>query len=312
MDILSLRIFLAIHSTQNISNAASAMFLTQPTVSRKLLQLEEELGTKLVFRSKGHERVFLTTHGERFVTIANSMLELYDEALKLRQSPQQFHLRITAVNSVGAYSLAPFFQNLLSKYTDVQLTISHQHSLEICELLENRSFDIGIAHMEAPYPDLSSEPLFQEDYCIIHRAPNQYGHAIHPAQLDPAHLVYQHFSTELDCWVATWWPSGQAKIRLNNTAQLFPFFLHPLDWCIMPLSVALAMRREGFYVSYFTVPAPQRQVWLITRKSTQYYNYPVVVDFTQRIRAYAAEELSCLSGGMRDRLGEAGPDRSIQ
>ena len=218
MDLLSLKVFLEINHTQSISGAAASLFLSQPTVSRKLSQLENELGTQLFFRSKGHERVFLTTQGEKFVTIANSIMELYAEALNLKQYPQQFHLRITTVNSVGVYSLAPFLLNLATEYTNVQLTISHQHSAEIFELLENRSFDIGITHEAAPYSDLSSEFLFQEDYCVVWRGHDEYSPKIHPSQLDPAHEIHQHFSAELDIWRGEWWPPGQVKVQLNNTA----------------------------------------------------------------------------------------------
>lgn len=292
MDFLSLKIFLAISHTQKISSAAISLYLSQPTVSRKLAQLEQELGTQLFFRSKGHERVFLTTQGEKFVSIANSILELYDQAMNLRQIPQQFRLRVSTVNSVGAYALAPFFLELLTEYSTTQLTVSHQHSAEICELIENRSFDIGIAHMEAPYSDLNSELLFQEDYCVIHRGPlENVASLLHPSELDPAHQLYEHFSAELDYWLDAWWPSSQAKVRLNNTAQLVSCFRHPLDWCILPYSVALALKKDGFHISPLSVTPPKRQVWLITRRNTQYYNYPAVEDFCQRIRMYISNTL---------------------
>ncbi len=56
--------FLAIKETHNISKAAGMLHRTQPAVSQRLLQLEDELGIQLVTRHKGHKNIALTALGE--------------------------------------------------------------------------------------------------------------------------------------------------------------------------------------------------------------------------------------------------------
>ena len=58
MDIRVLRYFLAVAQTENISHAAELLHLTQPTLSRQLRELEEELGKDLFHR--GGRRITLT------------------------------------------------------------------------------------------------------------------------------------------------------------------------------------------------------------------------------------------------------------
>ena len=61
MEFRVLKYFLATARTENISRAAAELNLSQPALSRQLMDLEEELGVKLFFRSK--RRTTLTEAG---------------------------------------------------------------------------------------------------------------------------------------------------------------------------------------------------------------------------------------------------------
>ena len=61
MDLRVLRYFLAVAEEGNITRAAEKLFLTQPTLSKQLMQLEDELGAPLLIR--GTRRVELTDAG---------------------------------------------------------------------------------------------------------------------------------------------------------------------------------------------------------------------------------------------------------
>ena len=76
MEIRVLRYFLMVAREENITKAAEFLHLTQPTLSRQLMQLEDELGVKLFHRSK--HRIILTEDGillkrraEEIVTLAD-------------------------------------------------------------------------------------------------------------------------------------------------------------------------------------------------------------------------------------------------
>ena len=64
MELRVLRNFLTVAREENITLAANLLHLTQPTLSRQIQDLEEELGHKL-FQRKSH-RVCLTEDGYRF------------------------------------------------------------------------------------------------------------------------------------------------------------------------------------------------------------------------------------------------------
>ncbi len=75
MDIRVLRYFLTIVREGSFSRAAETLFITQPTLSRQIAQLEDELGTKLFLRDK---QLTLTDSGLMLRRRAEEMLELMD------------------------------------------------------------------------------------------------------------------------------------------------------------------------------------------------------------------------------------------
>jgi len=77
MDIRVLKYFLAITSEESISKAASILHLTQPTLSRQLKDLEEELGTTLFIR--GSKTITLTESGQLLKKRAEEIISLMDK-----------------------------------------------------------------------------------------------------------------------------------------------------------------------------------------------------------------------------------------
>lgn len=78
MELRVLRYFLAVAREENISEAAERLHLTQPTLSRQLMDLEEELGVQLFERAKRSRKIvlteagtFLRRHAEEIVLLAD-------------------------------------------------------------------------------------------------------------------------------------------------------------------------------------------------------------------------------------------------
>ena len=76
MDIRLLRYFLAVAREENISRAAKTLHISQPTLSRQLMELERELNSQLFLRSSGNRRVVLTAEGVLLRKRAEEILDL--------------------------------------------------------------------------------------------------------------------------------------------------------------------------------------------------------------------------------------------
>ena len=76
MELRVLKYFLSVARNENISKAAEELHLTQPTLSRQLSELEEELGTRLFVRGKRRttlteEGIFLKERAREIVALAD-------------------------------------------------------------------------------------------------------------------------------------------------------------------------------------------------------------------------------------------------
>ena len=78
MELRTLNYFLTVAREENITRAAALLHLTQPTLSRQLMQLEEELGVKLFRRSQ--HRIILTDAGLLLRRRAQEIVELAERA----------------------------------------------------------------------------------------------------------------------------------------------------------------------------------------------------------------------------------------
>ena len=88
MELRVLRYFLMVAREENITRAAGLLHVTQPTLSRQLIQLEEELGVKLFHRNK--YRITLTEEGLLFKQRAQEIVVLSDKAKQeLTKSTEQ-------------------------------------------------------------------------------------------------------------------------------------------------------------------------------------------------------------------------------
>ena len=77
MDLRVLRYFLAVAREESISGAADYLHLSQPTLSRQLMDLEKELGKTLFIR--GSRRITLTEQGTLLQKRASEILELVEK-----------------------------------------------------------------------------------------------------------------------------------------------------------------------------------------------------------------------------------------
>lgn len=87
MEFRVLRYFLAVAREQSISAAAQALHLTQPTLSRQLRELEEELGKQLMVR--GSRRIELTEDGMLLRKRAEEIMELVSRTQAELSSPDE-------------------------------------------------------------------------------------------------------------------------------------------------------------------------------------------------------------------------------
>ncbi|PIE54017.1 MAG: transcriptional regulator [Dethiosulfovibrio peptidovorans] len=168
MDLKELETLIAIVEKGSISAAAAALGVSQPTASKRVRRLEDELGASLF--AKGHRHSDLTPEGTLFYRAALSMLEC--RARVQRQIDQiSRDLSGTVVISAGSipgdYLLPPMLVEFAERYSGVSVHVRISDSQSALETLVDRKSDLAIVGIDRTPPGFKSVPFAEDELVLI-------------------------------------------------------------------------------------------------------------------------------------------------
>ncbi|UVM24405.1 LysR family transcriptional regulator [Pseudomonas wadenswilerensis] len=148
MDIKQLKFLLALDQTRHFGQAAALCHITQPTLSMRLRNLEDELNLVLVTRGQRFEG--FTEAGERILAWARTLLAAYDglqaEAASCRgQIVGSLRLGMVPLSS---FNPMQFLQPLAQRYPELQFQLSSLSSEQITDGLSRNQLDLGICYLD--------------------------------------------------------------------------------------------------------------------------------------------------------------------
>ncbi len=154
----------------NLSNAAEALFTSQPGISKQIRSLEEELGVDIFVRH-GKRVVAVTEPGKAILEIAQRMLK---DVENLRQVGEEFteedngHLTIATTHTQARYALPHVIQRFTKRYPGVRLSLRQGSPTQISELVTSGEADIAIATEAIElYEDLVMLPCYEWNRCVL-------------------------------------------------------------------------------------------------------------------------------------------------
>jgi DNA-binding transcriptional LysR family regulator len=170
MDIRQLSYLVALAREKHFTRAADACGVTQPTLSGRIQQLEQELGVPIVIR--GNRYIGLTQEGERVLKWAQTILEDVDGLRSDLAHAADAPLGRMIIGAIPSAlpSLAPLTDAMRRKFPKLTFTVLSMSSEEIRRSLEDYSIDVGITYLDNEPIDLAlSQPLYQERYRLFVR-----------------------------------------------------------------------------------------------------------------------------------------------
>jgi len=173
VDIRQLQYLVALAREKHFTRAAQACHVTQPTLSGRIRQLEQELGVPIVER--GHRFHGLTSDGERVVKWAHAILDNWAALQQEIATRRNTAGRLTGHLSVGVIPsalpmMAVMTKAIQSRHPSVELTVLSQSSIEILRNLEDFSIDIGLTYLDnEPIEGMRAEAVYMERYCLLVR-----------------------------------------------------------------------------------------------------------------------------------------------
>lgn len=145
MELRVLQYFLAAAREENITKAAAFLHITQPTLSRQLMQMEEEIGVKL-FR-RGKHNILLTEEGMLLRRRAQEIVDLAEKTAKELKHGEEMVSGEISIGCGETQNMKPLSEMIASfrqKYPDVSFNIYTAIADDVKERLENGLLDMGL------------------------------------------------------------------------------------------------------------------------------------------------------------------------
>lgn len=145
MEVRVLRYFLAVVREESITKAAEVLHITQPTLSRQLNQLEEEVGVRLFER--GSRKIVLTDEGILLRRRAEEITALVDKTereLAVREETVEGTIAIGCGELNAVQILPKLFRSFSEKYPQVNYDLFTANADQVKERMEAGILDIGL------------------------------------------------------------------------------------------------------------------------------------------------------------------------
>ena len=145
MELRTLKYFLAVAEEENITNAARKLHMTQPTLSRQMAELEQELGKPLLIRT--NKKTLLTEDGEHLKQRAQEILSLVDRtATELQSTSEDIYgeIHIGAGETDVMRLFAKVIKRIQEHHPMIKFTLFSGNAEDILEKLEAGLLDFGL------------------------------------------------------------------------------------------------------------------------------------------------------------------------
>ncbi|MCY9669979.1 LysR family transcriptional regulator [Paenibacillus alginolyticus] len=269
----------SIYEEQNITKAAERLFISQPALTYRLQQIEQEFGIK-VFNRTG-KKITFTLEGEHLIHYAKKMLlelrRTKDYLANLHAHEVRGTLRIGASSNFSLYKLPAILKHFVELYPNVQIHLNTGLSSDIFRLLQND--EVQIAFIRGDYQWIEEKYLINEErICVISK---------HPIELEELpklpRIHYQigavkskiKFKTDpfLSKSIDTWWQEQfrsppQMTMQVDSVETCKELVKHGLGYAIIPricltkeddLHTIDLTRNDGQFLL--------RKTWMIYRES---------------------------------------------
>ncbi len=264
MDERDWQIFCVLSEKKNITKTAQALYISQPALTTRLQQIEEEMGVKLLYRSS--KGIQFTPQGEYLAKRSREMLaltrEIKDQLANLQEDVRGT-LRIAASYYMTKYKLPQLLKGFKAKYPHVEFEVTTTWSKEVLSLVRNQEAHVGFIRGDYAWPD-EKRLLFEETMCIASIQP------IILADLPSLPRISYRSDDSIQLRVDNWWRENypvppRISMEVDRVDTCKDMMLHGLGYAILP---SLILANTGHIFTHILTDRGHKP---ITRKTYLIY-----------------------------------------
>ena len=165
MTIRQIRIFLEVVRCNSMSSAAKNLYLTQPTVSQAIAEIEDLYQIKLFDRLS--KKLHITPAGELLLDYANRIMPLYDKVDRMLRENNIRQISFGATLTVGTCIVSPLILQYKKDYPDIKINVVIENTHEIEAHLLDGELDLALVEGVISNPDIIYRPVMEDTLVLI-------------------------------------------------------------------------------------------------------------------------------------------------
>lgn len=261
---------------RNFARAAASCHVSQPALSMQIKELEAELGTPLVERSRG--AFSLTPVGREVVRRARLILMATDDLVDYARHaarPMSGQLRLGVIPTVAPYLLPRTLPLMRERFPDIGLELREAHTPTLIDELSSGGLDLLLLSLPVEAPGIETLPLFDDRFLLaVQAAPDiDERRRVDPASLaserllllseghclrDQALALCRHADRET-----------LGELGATSLATIVQMVANGLGATLLPqMAVDAEIRDDRISLLRFEDPEPVRSIGLAWRRSS--------------------------------------------
>lgn len=166
MTIRHLKIFITVADCGKMNMAAKKLYISQPSVSQAIQELEKEYGIQLFDRLS--QRLYITDNGKKLLSYARHIVDSYEEMdLMMKNAGEHPRIRVGASVSVGTCLIDKVITKLEEKNPKIEIRVVINNTSTIEKMLADSELDVGIVEGLITNPDMLQIPLCEDELVIV-------------------------------------------------------------------------------------------------------------------------------------------------
>ena len=223
MNTDQLKTFLSLVETKSFSRTAKNMVLAQSTVSKRISELENEVGQELFIRDRTGTK--LTMAGKSLLEYAEQIVNMEEKAKEQihRKSKYEGYLEIGTVYAYFEVYLNKILQTFMEKHPEISIKISLGHTGHIISNVRRALLDVVFVHHPFEHPEYVCQLIEEDDVILVTDSKNKtYHKGISHREIKHLPLISSNFLYETThSWLFPL--SQQFQLEMDIAKHTIPF-----------------------------------------------------------------------------------------
>ncbi len=274
ITVRQMRYFDALATTLHFGRAAELAHVSQPALSAQIIEMEDNLGVKLVERSRGN--TLLTRKGEavlKHVRIVLAELDRLEQTVRRSDGLLGGLLRLGIIPTVAPYLVPRLVPHLRQAHPGIEIELKEAVTDRLVAELTEARLDLVIAALPIDNEAIATRPLFRDRFFMA-MADNDSAVLVSPlaeSDVDADRLLLLEEGHCLrDQALAVCGAAGKRSLvnfGATSMATLLQMVSHDMGMTLIPeIAVATETQRNAIRIVPFAEPQPAREIGLAWRR----------------------------------------------